>query len=135
MLWSSFTLSFYGFLCASECLSLTWSDITMDDNHLVIELHQSKTDPFRRGQSIHIYFTNSSTCPVCALKLFADKISTTPPGKLVFSAGTFSPLIRPKLTEIIQYSYKQECAPPIARCTVSELVLPRQLQQPDYPHG
>ena len=47
MLWSSFTLSFYGFLRASECLSLTWSDIKRTGNHLVIELHQSKTDLFR----------------------------------------------------------------------------------------
>ena len=103
MLWSSFTLSFYGFLRASECLSLTWSDITMAENHLVIELRQSKTDPFRRGQSIHIYPTNSSTCPVRALTLFADKIGPTPPQKLVFSAGTCSPLTRPKFTEIIRY--------------------------------
>lgn len=103
MLWSAFTLSFYAFLRASECLSLTWSDITMADNHLVIELRQSKTDPFRRGQSIHIYPTNSSTCPVRALKLFADKIRDTSPHKLVFSAGTFLPLTRPKLTEIIRY--------------------------------
>ena len=46
MLRSLFTLSFYGFLHASECLSLTWSDIKRIGNHLVIELHQSKTDPF-----------------------------------------------------------------------------------------
>ena len=57
MLWSSFTLSFYGFLCASECLSLTWSDITMDNNNLVIELHQSKTDPFRR-RTIYTYLSH-----------------------------------------------------------------------------
>ena len=55
MLWSSFTLSFYGFLCASECLSLTWSDITLAEDHVLVELHQSKTDPFRRGQSVHIF--------------------------------------------------------------------------------
>ena len=39
MLWSSFTLSFYGFLRASECLSLISSNIKRTGNHLVIELH------------------------------------------------------------------------------------------------
>ena len=92
MLWLSFTLSFYGFLRSSECLSLIWSDIKRTDNHLVIELHQSKTDPFRRGQSLQIYPTNSSTCPVRAFTRFADNIGATLPHKLVFSAGSFSPL-------------------------------------------
>ena len=107
MLWSSFTLSFYGFLRASECLSLTWSDITIDNNHLVIKLRQSKTDPFRRGQSIHIYPNNSSFCPVRAFTFYASKFRTTPPHKLVFCAGTFSPLTRQKLTEIIRYLLTQ----------------------------
>ena len=31
MLWSAFTLSFNGFLHASECLSLTWSDVMITD--------------------------------------------------------------------------------------------------------
>ena len=101
MLWLSFTLSFYGFLCSSECLSLTWSDIKRTDNHLVIELYQSKTDPFRRGQFIQIYPTNSSTCPVRAFTLFADNIGATLPHKLVFSAGSFSPLTRSMLTGTI----------------------------------
>ena len=74
MLWSSFTLSFYGFLRASECLSLTWSDIKRTGNHLVIELHQSKTDPFRRGQSIKIYPTKSFMYPAHAFTLFAEAV-------------------------------------------------------------
>ena len=70
MLWSAFTLSFYGFLCASECLSLTWSDVTITDTHVLIELCQSKTDPFWREQSIRIYPTSLSTCQVRAFKTF-----------------------------------------------------------------
>ena len=31
--------------CARAFLSLTWSENTIADNHVVIELHQSKTDP------------------------------------------------------------------------------------------
>ena len=84
MLWSSFILSFYGFLHASECLSLTWSDITIDNTHLVIKLHQSKTDPFRHGRYIHIYPNNSSTCPVRAFMLYASKFRTTPPYKNLY---------------------------------------------------
>ena len=55
LLWTAFTLSFYGFLHTSECLSLVWSDIALYNDHISITLHQLKTGPFRRGQSIHIY--------------------------------------------------------------------------------
>ena len=95
MLWSSFTLSF---LHASKYLSWTWSKITIADDHAVIKLRLSKRDPFRRGQSINIYSTNSFTCPVCALQLFAEKTGTTQSHQLVFSARNFSPLTPLKLT-------------------------------------
>ena len=52
LLWAAFTLSFYGFLRASECLSLTWSDMLIFNNYITITIRQSKTDPFRRGQSM-----------------------------------------------------------------------------------
>ena len=100
-------IHFYGFLRSSECLSLTWSDIKRTDNHLVIELHQSKTDPFRRGQSIQIYPTNSSTCPVCAFTRFMDNIGATLPHKLVFSAGSFSPLTRSRFIGTIRHLLTQ----------------------------
>ena len=66
-------ISFYAFLHSSEYLSLTWSDITITDTRIVIALHQSKTDPFRRGQSTYIYQTMTSTCPVQALRLYANR--------------------------------------------------------------
>jgi len=103
MLWSAFTLSFYGFLCASECLSLTWSDVIITDTHVLIELCQSKTNPFRRRQSIYIYPTTSSTCPVRALRLFANRIKVKLPQLHVFNAGKFSPLSHPKLTQTIHH--------------------------------
>ena len=68
---------------------------------MLVELCQSKTDPFRRGQSVHIFSTNSSTCPVRAFKLFAGLVGTRPSHSLVFSMGTFSPLTRSKLTATI----------------------------------
>ena len=77
------------FLCASECLSLTWSEITIDENHVIIKWRQSKTDPFRRGQSIHIYSTNSYTCPVHTLKLFAIKTDTNASNSHVFFCWNF----------------------------------------------
>ena len=79
LLWTAFTLSFYGFLHASECLSLTWSDILLHTDHISITLRQSKTDPFCRGQSINIYATSTTTCPVQALRKYSDMVSITQP--------------------------------------------------------
>ena len=36
LLWAAFTPSFYGFLRASECLSLTWSDVIIHNDHVTI---------------------------------------------------------------------------------------------------
>ena len=98
LLWAAFTLSFYGFLRASECLSLTWSDMLIHDDHLTITLRQSKTDPFRRGQSIQVYSSLTTTCPVQALNKYANLITAKQPHHLVFCAGTYSPLSHPQLT-------------------------------------
>ena len=38
--------------------------ITINDDHMVIKLEQSKTDPFRKGVSLHIGANGSATCPV-----------------------------------------------------------------------
>ena len=66
LLWSAFTLAFYGFLRASEFTSssLQWSDIQFSTTTITIDLRQSKTDPFRRGHTIAIQATSTSTCPV-----------------------------------------------------------------------
>ena len=49
LLWSAFTLAFYGFLRASEFTSssLQWSDVQFSATTVAIDLRQSKTDPFR----------------------------------------------------------------------------------------
>ena len=54
LLWSTFTLPFYGFLRASEFASsnLLWSNVELTPATVTIHLRQSKTDPFRCGQSI-----------------------------------------------------------------------------------
>ena len=102
LLWTAFTLSFYGFLRASECLGLTWSDILIHDDYITITLRQSKTDPFRRGQSLHIYATSTTTCPVRAIRNYNDMLITKQPHHLVFSKGTNSPLTRTTLTTILR---------------------------------
>ena len=77
LLWTAFTLSFYGFLCASECLSLTWSDRQLYNSYISITLRQSKIDPFRRGQSIHICaISTTTTCPVPAMRNYSDMLIT-----------------------------------------------------------
>ena len=57
LLWSAFTLAFYGFLRASEFTSssLQWSDVQFSATTIAIDLRQSKTDPFRRGHTKTIY--------------------------------------------------------------------------------
>ena len=75
LLWAAFTTAFYGFLRVGEFTSsvnasatLQWSDIQLSPTALTIRLRQSKTDPFRRGHTLSISATNTSTCPVKALQ-------------------------------------------------------------------
>jgi len=107
MLWSAFTLSFYEFLHASECLSLTRSNVILTDTHILIELHQSKINPFQREQFIHIYPTTSCTCPVHDLRLFANRIKVKLLKLHVFNAEKFSPLSHPKPTQTICHLLSQ----------------------------
>ena len=107
MLWASFTLAFYGFLRISEYLTLHWSDITVCKNELSIKLHQSKTDPFRRGHTIYLHATNSSTCLLHALQLYSSLTPNKSLSSPVFSAGQFSPLTREKLNAVIRNLLQQ----------------------------
>ena len=68
LLWSVFTVAFYAFLRAGEFTdsSLQWCDVQSSPTTITIHLRQSKTDPFRRGQSIILQATSTSTCPVRA---------------------------------------------------------------------
>jgi len=98
LLWAAFTLLFYGFLRASECLSQTWADILIHNDHFTITLWQSKTNLFRRGQSIHTYPSSTTTCPVQALQKYVNLITVKQPHNFVFSAGIFSLLSHSRLT-------------------------------------
>ena len=101
MLWSAFTLAFYGFLRASEYLNLQWSDIS-HNNRITINLRQSKTDPFRKGHQIFIYPTNTSTCPFRAFLLYIPFSSKTTASDPLFMAGRFAPLTQASLNKALR---------------------------------
>ena len=91
MLWTVFTFAFYGFFQASELTSnLTWSDIWLLLNQISITLHQSKTDPFRHGQIIHIFATEISISPIKAMVSYPRLVGNTMNCSPIFNAGRFS---------------------------------------------
>jgi len=102
MLWTAFTTAFYGFLRVSEYVNLHWDDVTHDEEQLAITLHQSKTDPFRRGVMVHIFKTASSTCPLNAFKRYKDSVTSTSPNAFLFYSGRFTPLSRSAVTRVIR---------------------------------
>ncbi len=42
-------------------------DVSIDSQKVLVQLKQSKTDPFRKGISILIFATNNIVCPVAAM--------------------------------------------------------------------
>ena len=80
MVWAAMTLAFFGFLCIgeltcdfdfnSEC-HLTFSDFVFmpksSPKYILVRLKVSKTDPFRKGQTIVIGRTKSNLCPISAM--------------------------------------------------------------------
>ena len=109
LLWTAFTLSFYGFFHASECLSLTRSAINLYNNYIFITLCQSKTDPFWRGQLTDVYTTSTATCPVRSVHNYTNMLITKQPHHLAFSAGTISPLSCKECTTILCQLYPGLC--------------------------
>ena len=95
-------MAFYAFLRASEftALSLLWSDVQSSPTIITIYLKQSKTDPFRRGQSITLQATSTSTCPVHAMNLFID-LTTNRTG-LLYCGGRFNPQSRKQLARALR---------------------------------
>ena len=96
---------------------------------ITVSLKQSKTDPFRRGQSITLQATSTSTCPVRAMNLFARE-STEKSGP-VYCGGRFNPLSREQLTQQLRNLSKYAITSKMLvtntasmPVTVSELVLP-----------
>lgn len=110
MIWAAMTLAFFGFMrigeltCNSkfdEKLHLMPSDITFMPNDsprfMLVRLKVSKTDPFRKGQTIVIGKSNSKLCPISAMKTYFLSTTRRSDGPLfVYSSGAY--LTRPKLT-------------------------------------
>ena len=113
MLWSAFTLAFYGFLRSSEFTSpsttqfnplvhLSRSDISFSsDGSLRLQLKASKTDPYRQGCSLLLAPSCRSVCAIRALcKYLALSSSSTVTPLYVFPSGLY--LTRAKVTSVLR---------------------------------
>jgi hypothetical protein len=112
MLRAAMRLAYYGFLRVSEFCSPSPSrfdhachlgapDITFFFNggslsHMSVHIKQSKTDPFRVGQTIHIGATNDDRCPVLAIREYmslshpgGDVSRSTPSPLFIFRSGEY----------------------------------------------
>ena len=115
MLWSAFTLAFYGFLRSSEFTSpsatqfnpqvhLCFTDVSFtSEGCLMLHLKSSKTDPYRQGCSLLIAPSHRSICAVRALRkymyLSLRSISGASP-LYVFQSGAY--LTRAKVTSTLR---------------------------------
>lgn len=107
MLWAAFTMAFYGFLRVSELINLCWNDVSISSDYISVSLHQSKTDPFRRGCTIQIFKTNSSTCPHHAIDRYRRVSGDVTPSTSLCQAGRFHPLSRAAVTNILRQLLKR----------------------------
>jgi len=107
MLWAAFTIAFYGLLRVGELTSLQWSDIAFSPDQFSISLCQSKTDPFRRGCTIKIFSTSSSTCPYHSLDRYHRLSDTSTPCAYMFQSGRFHSLSRVAVTNTLRQPLKQ----------------------------
>ena len=116
MLWSAFTLAFYGFLHSSEFTSpsatqfnpqvhLCFTDVSFtSEGCLMLHLKSSKTDPYRQGCSLLIAPSHCSVCAVQALRKYLSLHSVSgasPP--YVFQSGAY--LTRAKVASMSQYFF------------------------------
>ena len=100
MIWAAMTLAFFGFLRLGEltCNSkfnlevhLTLRDVLLTPSvnpaSMTIRIKESKTDPFRIGQSITVGACKCPLCPVLAMKRYLStrKIDNGP--SFVHSSG------------------------------------------------
>ena len=111
MVWAAMTLAFFGFLRISELtcnsifdpkLHLMVTDLTFmphsSPKYMLVRLKVSKTDPFRKGQTIVIGRTNSNLCPIFAMQAYLASRTPFPTTGPLFSYVSGSFLTREKLT-------------------------------------
>ena len=115
MLWAAFTTAFYGFLRPGELRALAvahfypdstlrHSDLTLNSTYIRLHIKASKTDPFRQGHTVTIGATNTSTCPLRALKNYLELLQSTPsrPSSPFFVFKDRAYLTRSKLTTTLR---------------------------------
>ena len=111
MVWAAMTLAFFGFLrigqltCDSHFNSeghLTLSDLVFMPNsspkYMLVRLKVSKTDPFRKGQTIVIGRANSNLCPISAMVTYLESRSPFPNSGPLFTFQSGSFLTRGRFT-------------------------------------
>ena len=117
MLWSAFTLAFYGFLRSSEftapsatqfnpLVHLSNSDVSFNSGGcLTLHLKSSKTDPYRQGCTLLIAPSHRSVCAVRALKKYLSTRSFHSTSPLyVFQSGNY--LTRVKVISILRTIFR-----------------------------
>ena len=113
MLWSAFTLAFYGSLHSSEFMSpsttqfnqlvhLCFTDVSFtSEGCLTLHLRSSKTDPYCQGCSLLIAPSLHSVCAVSALRKYLSLRSVSGTSPLyVFQSGAYP--IRAKVTSTLR---------------------------------
>jgi len=109
--WAAMTLAFFGFLRIEEltCDShfnperdLTFSDLVFmlksSAKYMLVRLKVSKTDPFRKGQTIVIGKANSHLCPLSAMLAYLESRTPFPTTGCLFTFQSGSFLTRGRLT-------------------------------------
>ena len=122
MLWSSFTLAFYGFLRCSKFTSpsatqfnsqvhLCFTDVSFtSEGCLTLHLKSSKTDPCRQGCSLLIAPSRCSVCAVRALRKYLSLRLVSGASPLyVFQSGAY--LTRAKVTSTLHTLLKRLSIP------------------------
>ena len=118
MLWSAFTLAFYGFLRSSEftapsvtqfnpLVHLSNSDVSFNSGGcLTLHLKSSKTDPYCQGCTLLIAPSHRSVCAVRALKKYLSTRSFNSTSPLyIFQSGNY--LTRAKVTSILRTIFRR----------------------------
>ena len=78
MIWAACCMSYFGCLRAGEAMAqsrkgrdpnafLKWEDMSWLGDRVVLHIRQSKTDRFRKGESVELCRTGHQLCPVEAL--------------------------------------------------------------------
>ena len=138
MLWSAFTLAFYGFLRSSEftapsatqfnpLVHLSNSDVSFNSGGcLTLHLKSSKTDPYRQGCTLLIAPSHRSVCAVRALKSTSPRVPSTALPRFTYSSlETTSPGLKspPSFVLFSNVSeYQQSSTHPTASGSVPQLL-------------